>query len=93
MSAQASSEFTHAVDSRLAALTDNFGSTEFSRKRDAIRMTAEDDDLLGAEPARSDHSAQPHRAVTHDCGNLSGAHLCRASGVVTGSHHIRECEQ
>src|SRR5438093_1923578 len=56
-------------------------------------MTAEDDDLLGAEPAGGDHAAQADGTVSNDGDGLARADPGSEGRVVAGSHHIRKREK
>ena len=93
MRAEAAGQLAHALDRRLAALADDIGRAERARQRDAIGMTAEHDDLLGAEPAGGDHAAQTHGAVTDDRDHLARAALCGERGMVARAHHVRQRQQ
>ena len=64
------------------------------RERDAVRVAAQDDDLLGAEALGGDHAAQADRAVADDGDRLARARRRAATrGVVAGAHHVGEREQ
>ena len=56
-----------------ASLADDVGRTERARERDAVRVTAHDDDLLGAEPLCGDHAAETDGAVADDSHACPGA--------------------
>ena len=64
--AEAAGQLADALDRLLAALADDVGGAELARERDAVRVAAHDDDLLGTEPLGRDHAAQPDRAVADD---------------------------
>ena len=64
--AVAAGELEDALDRLLAALGDDVGGAELARERDAVRVAAHDDDLLGAEALGGDHAAQPDGAVADD---------------------------
>ena len=70
--AEAAGQLAHALDRLVAALADDVGRAELARERDAVGMAAEDDDLLGAEPPRGDHAAEPDGAVADDGRRLAG---------------------
>src|SRR6266852_2177440 len=53
----------HPLDRRLTALADDVCCTELLRQCNPVRMTPEEDDLLGAEPLGGDDPAQPDCAV------------------------------
>ena len=69
----------HAFDRLVATLADDVRRPELARQRDAIRVTAEHDDLLGAEPAGGNHAAQTDRAVADDGHDLARADLRRTA--------------
>src|SRR5256885_10199354 len=56
-------------------------------------MMPQDNDLLGAEPARCNYAAQSYCAVTYDGDNVAGYNLRRDSRVVTCAHHIGQGKQ
>src|SRR5829696_5750922 len=90
--AETARELAHPLHSCLTALADDVGRTELVRQRDPIGMTAEQDDLRGAEPLGGDHSAEPDCTVAHDSDGLSRRDLCSQSGVVPGAHHVCQRE-
>ena len=73
--AEAAGELAHALDGLVAALADDVRRAELARERDPVGVTAEDDDLLGAEPRGGDHAAQADRAVADDGHGLAGSDL------------------
>jgi len=56
-------------------------------------VTAQDDDLLGAEPLGGDHAAQADRTVADDSDGLPRADPRGERRVVAGSHHVRKREK
>ena len=93
MGAKSAREFAHALDGRLAALADDLGRPERAGQRDAVGMTPQHDDPLGAEPARGNDGAQTNRAVADNRCDFAGTDLCGERGVVASTHHIRERQQ
>ncbi len=79
MSTESVRERTYPLDGFLSALADDVGCTERTGESDAIGVTAEEDDLLGAEPARGDDSAESDRTVTDDRDDLSGCDLAASA--------------
>jgi hypothetical protein len=71
MRADAAGQLANALDRLVAALTNNVSSAELLSERDPSRIVAEEDDLVGAQPLRSDHAAETHRAVADDCCGLT----------------------
>jgi hypothetical protein len=51
-------------------------------------MTAQHDDLLGAEAAGGNHTAQAHRAIANDCHRLAGAYPGGNGGMMARAHHV-----
>jgi hypothetical protein len=93
MCAEAVRQFTPALDRFVAALADDVGRAERLAQRDPIRVPAEQDDPLGAEPLRGDDAAESDSAVAYDSDGLAAADLRRARRVMAGAHHVREGEQ
>ena len=91
--AEAVGELANALDRLVAALTNDVSSPELLAERDPSRIVAEEDDLVGAQPLRSDHAAETHRAVADDCCGLTRRDLGCDGSVVTCPHHVGECEQ
>jgi hypothetical protein len=52
----------------------------------------EHDDPLGTETSSGDHAAQTHGAVTDHGYRRPDADARSQGGMVTGRHHIRECQ-
>ena len=71
--AEAAGQLAHALDRLVAALADDVGRAELPRERDPVRVAAEEDDPLRAEPLRGDHAAEADGAVADDGGGLAGA--------------------
>ena len=86
-------QLADALDRFLAALAHDVGGAELLAERDPLRVVAEQDDPLGAEPLRGDHAAQPDGAVADDGDGLAGTDLRGECGVVAGAHHVGEREQ
>ena len=86
--AEAVGELADALDRLLAALADDIGRTEVLRQRDAVVVTAKDDDLLGAEALRGDDAAQTDGAVADDSHFLAATDFCGDSSMMAGAHHI-----
>src|SRR5213078_3538886 len=91
--AEAVGELANALDRLVAALTNDVSSAELLPERDPSRIVAEEDDLVGAQPLRSDHAAETHCAVADDCCGLTWRDLGCDGSVVACTHHVRECEQ
>jgi hypothetical protein len=89
----ATGELADALDGLLAALGDHIGGAELAGQRDAVRVAAHDDDLLGAEPLGGDDCAQADGAVADDRGALARSDLGDDGGVVAGAHHVRQRQQ
>jgi hypothetical protein len=58
MRADAAGQLANALDRLVAALTNNISRAELLSERDPSRIVAEEDDLVGAQPLRSDHAAE-----------------------------------
>ena len=56
-------QLADALDRFLAALAHDVGGAELLPERGPLRVAAEQDDPLGAEALRRDHTAQPDGAV------------------------------
>src|SRR4051812_44001981 len=82
-----------ALDRLLAALTDDLGRAEVAGEPDPVFVAAHDDDLVGAEPLRSDYAAETDCAVTDYGDACAGADLGQDGSVVAGAHHVGEREQ
>jgi len=82
-----------SVDRLLAALADDVSRPELLGESDAIGVTAEEDDPLGAESFASDHAAQADRTIADDGRDLARTYPCGPGGMVSGSHDVREREQ
>jgi hypothetical protein len=63
------------------------------RESDPVRVAAEQDDLLGAEPLRGDHPAKADGAVADDSHRSARRNLRRDRGVVARTHHVGKREQ
>ena len=88
MDTKARSEPADVLQAFLAALADNLRRAEHARERDAIRVTAEQDELLGAETLCGNDPTQAHGSVA-DNGNAIA--LSNSSGqrrVMAGAHHV-----
>jgi hypothetical protein len=90
--AEAPGELEHSLDRPLASFADDLGGAELPRQRDAVGVTAEQDDPLGAQSTGGDDPAEADRAVADDGDDLPRADLRCASGVVPRAHHVREGE-
>ena len=93
MGAEAAGEVAHPLNGRVAALAHDIGGAERAPERDARGVTAQEDDLLGAQAPGGNHAAQADGAVAHDGGGLARTYLGGAGRVVACSHHVREREQ
>src|SRR5207244_10520008 len=91
--AEAVGELADVLDRFVPSLADDVRGAELLSQRDAVWVTAKEDDLLGAEAFGRDDAAQPDGPVTDDGDGLSGAGLGCEGRVVAGSHHIREREK
>jgi hypothetical protein len=87
--AEALGEFAHALDRLVASLADDVCCAERSHECDAVWMTAQEDDLLGAEASGGDHAAQADGSVSDNGRSLPGANLGGDRRVMTGGHHVR----
>jgi len=56
-------------------------------------MTPEEDDLFGPKPTRRDHAAQADGAIADDGRRLARPDIRADGRMVTGCHHVRECQQ
>jgi hypothetical protein len=72
-----------ALDGLGAAFADDVGGAELARERDPVRVPAEDEDLLGAEPLRGDDAAEPEGAVADHGDTLARRDLGDDGGVMT----------
>jgi predicted metal-dependent enzyme (double-stranded beta helix superfamily) len=82
-----------ALDPCLAALVHDICRPELPPERRPSGVAAEQDDPVGAEALRCDHTAEPDGAVADYGDGLAGSDLRRQGSVVAGAHHIGECEQ
>jgi hypothetical protein len=86
----------HTADRRLAPLADDIGSAELPRQGDTIRVAPQQDDLLDAEAAGGDHSAQADRLddtnelVAHATPGLAGLQM---QARVMANYSLRACLQ
>src|SRR5215210_5346031 len=62
-SCHAARELQHGADGLVAALLDDVGGAELARQPLAVRMAAERDDAIGAEPLRREDPGEAHHAV------------------------------
>ena len=86
-------QLADALDCFLAALAHDVGGAELLPQRGPLGVAAEQEDPLGAETLRRDHTAQPDGAVADHGDRLAGANLRRQGRVVAGSHHVGEGQQ
>src|SRR5215207_7155082 len=93
MGALTTGELADTLDGLLTALRDDVGRAELAGERDAVRVTAEDDDLLGTEPLGGDDGAEADGPVADDRGALAGCDPGDDGGVVAGAHDVRERQQ
>src|SRR5882672_1050221 len=93
MSSESTGERADAFNCGLATLTNYIGGAELARQRHAVGMSPEHDDLLRAQAACGNHSAQTDGAITDDSNDLTGARLRGACSMVPGPHHVGEREQ
>jgi hypothetical protein len=56
-------------------------------------MASKQDDPIGAQALRGDHTAQANRAIADDRDSFSGSDLRHASRVMSRAHDIRQREQ
>ena len=91
--APCSRQLPDALDRFLATLAHDVCGAELLPERRPLRVAAEQDDPLGAEALRRDHTAEPDGAVADDGDGLAGTDLRGDGGVVTGAHHVGEREQ
>jgi hypothetical protein len=63
MGTEAVGELAYALNRLIASLADDVGCAELSRDGDAVRMSAKQDALLGAESPGRDHATQADGAV------------------------------
>ena len=81
------------VHSLVAALGDDVGGPEVRRQRLAVGVAREGDDPLGAEALGGEHAGEADGPVADDRDGLAGLDVRAHSGVVAGSHHVRERQQ
>ncbi len=93
MDPEAVAQLAHPLDGLVAPFAHHVGRAEVPAQRDAIRVPAEQDDPLGAEPAGGDHGAQPHRPVAHHGDDRPRADPGGERRVVAGRHHVGQGEQ
>jgi hypothetical protein len=91
--AEAVRQLLNARDGLFAALRDDVRRAELLGERNAVRPAAEQDDLLGPEPARGDDAAQPDRPVTDNGHRLAWPDAGSERGVMTRAHHVRQRQQ
>ena len=85
---QSASEFLDPGDSVLAALLDDVGGTELTCQCLAVRVTAERDDLLGAELLGGKDAEQADGAVTDDRDGLAGTGFGGLGREPAGAEHV-----
>src|SRR5205085_803737 len=93
VSAEAVGELAYALDGLVASLADDVRRAELLRNRDAVGMTAQEDDSLGAEAPGGDHAAQADGTVADDGHGLARPSLGAERGVLAGRHHIRQRQE
>src|SRR5207253_390075 len=86
-------ELSHMLDSIRPALTDDVRGPERARKLDPSPMASQEDDPLGAEAIRGDHTAEANGAVTDYRDGLARCNACHDRGMVAGAHDVRKREQ
>jgi hypothetical protein len=86
-------QLAHPLNGFVAALADDVGRAKFLREGDPVRVAAEQDDLLGAEAFRGDHTAKADGAVADDSNRRAPRDLRHDRGVVTCAHHVGQGEQ
>src|SRR5439155_1677249 len=64
VNAEDAGELAHALNRLVASLAHDVRCAELPRQRDSVGMAAQDDDLLGAEAAGGNHTAQTDGAVS-----------------------------
>ena len=70
--AEAVCELAHALDRGVTAFGDDVRGAELPAERGPLRVAAEQDDLLGAQPRGGDHAAEADGAVADHRGGLAG---------------------
>ena len=73
MGAEAFGKRAHPLDRCLAALTDDVGGAERFRQGNPVRVTIQENDLLGAETPGGNHAAQANRTAADHRHGLAGA--------------------
>jgi hypothetical protein len=91
--AEAARQLAHTLGSPVPAFADDVRRAELLRQCNPLGISAEDDDLLGAEPSGSDDPAQAHGAVADHGRPLAGADLRRHGRMVARSHDIRQRQE
>ena len=86
-------QLANALDRLVAALAHDVGGAELLAERDPVGVLPQQDDPLGPEPLRGDHTAQAYGAVADDRDGLAGADLRRERSMVAGAHHVGERQQ
>jgi hypothetical protein len=86
-------QLVDALDCFPASFAHDVSCAELLPQRDPPWVAAEQDDSLGAETLRRDHSAQADGAVAHHGDGLARLDLGRESGMMAGAHHVGEREQ
>ncbi len=77
----------------LAALGDDVGGTEFTAQIRTVGVPAHQNDLLGSEALRGEHTAEPDGAVTDDGDGVARPDPGCHRAVMAGAEHVGQCEQ
>src|SRR5438876_3803896 len=86
--AEAAGELAHALNRLVASLADDVRCAEPPRQCDSVGMAAQDDDLLGAEAAGGNHTAQADGAVSDNSRCLPRANFGDDSRMMARPHHV-----
>src|SRR4051794_18898656 len=89
----ASGQLAHSLGCFLAALGHDVGRSELDADVGALLVTAQQDDLLGAEALRRHHAAEADGPVADDRDRLARRYLGAHGCVVPGGIDVREREQ
>jgi hypothetical protein len=90
--AVATGQFADPLHRCVASLTHNICRAEILRECKAISMASQNNNLLSTKSLRGNDTAQSHSSIADNSYTLFWCHPRDDRGVMSGAHHIRECE-
>ena len=79
MGAEPAGQLADPLDRGVPSLADDISRPEPASQGNAVGVTAEHDDLLRTETTGGNDTAETHRAITNDGGNLPGRTFARSA--------------